>query len=327
MRAAYYEELGAARDVLKLGEMETPEPGPGEVRVKLAASGVNPSDWKARLRGRLGKLPFRKIIPHSDGAGVVDAIGDGIDAGLAGQRVWTLNGQWKRPFGTAAEYIVLPRRYVVPTSEQASSEEAACFGIPFLTAHRAVLFDGSVEGQTLLVQGGAGAVGHQAVQIAKHAGARVITTVSSARKADYVKAAGADEVINYRDEDVPERVEALTDGMGADRIVEVDIAANGLLYGRILAPGGTSIIYGTGQPNAEVPSQDFIMRAAALKWFIVYELTEAEIAEGVSYLNEMLAADALTTTIAARFPLDDIADAHEMVEAAKHMGNVILEIN
>ena len=327
MRAAYYEELGAARDVLKLGEMETPEPGPGEVRVKLAASGVNPSDWKARLRGRLGKLPFRKIIPHSDGAGVVDAIGDGIDAGLAGQRVWTLNGQWKRPFGTAAEYIVVPRRYVVPTFEHASNEEAACFGIPFLTAHRAVLFDGPVEGQTLLVQGGAGAVGHQAVQIAKHAGARVITTVSSAEKADYVKAAGADEVINYRDEDVPERVEALTDGTGADRIVEVDIAANGLLYGRILAPGGTSIIYGTGQPNAEVPSQDFIMRAAALKWFIVYELTEAEIAEGVSYLNEMLAADALTTTIAARFPLDDIAAAHEMVEAAKHMGNVILEIN
>lgn len=327
MRAAYYEELGAARDVLKLGEMETPEPGPGEVRVKLAASGVNPSDWKARLRGRFGKLPFRKIIPHSDGAGVVDAIGDGIDAGLAGQRVWTLNGQWKRPFGTAAEYIVLPRRYVVPTSEHAGNEEAACFGIPFLTAHRAVLFDGPVDGKTLLVQGGAGAVGHQAIQIAKHAGARVITTVSSAEKADYVKAAGADEVVNYRDEDVPERVEALTGGMGADRIVEVDIAANGLLYGRILAPGGTSVIYGTGQPTAQVPSQDFIMRAAALKWFIVYELTEAEIAEGVSYLNQMLAAGALTTTIAARFPLDDIAAAHEMVEAARHMGNVILEIS
>ena len=176
-------------------------------------------------------------------------------------------------------------------------------------------------------RGGAGAVGHQAIQIAKHAGARVITTVSSAEKADYVKAAGADEVINYRDEDVPERVEALTGGMGADRIVEVDVAANGLLYGRILAPGGTSVIYGTGRPTAEVPSQDFIMRAATLKWFIVYELTEAEVAEGVSFLNQMLAAGALATTIAARFPLEDIAAAHEMVEAARHMGNVILEID
>jgi NADPH2:quinone reductase len=326
MRAATYTELGPAAEVLRIGEVDTPEPGAGELRVQLHTSGVNPSDWKARLRGRGGAIPFPQIIPHSDGAGVVDAVGEGVDEARIGQRVWVMNGQWKRPFGTAAEFITLPEKYVIALPDVADVAEAACFGIPFLTAQRAVTFDGDVAGQTILVAGGAGAVGHHAIQIAKYKGARVLTTVSSPEKADYALAAGADEAINYRTEDVAARVEELTDGRGADRIIELNLSANAPLYGRILAPGGTVIVYGTDEPTASIPAQDFIVRGAALKWFIVYELADAERDAGVADLNRMLADGALTTTIAARFPLDDIAAAHEMVEAAKHIGNVVLDI-
>jgi NADPH2:quinone reductase len=326
MRAATYTELGPAAEVLRIGEVDTPEPGAGELRVQLHTSGVNPSDWKARLRGRGGAIPFPQIIPHSDGAGVVDAVGEGVDEARIGQRVWVMNGQWKRPFGTAAEFITLPEKYVIALPDGADVAEAACFGIPFLTAQRAVTFDGDVAGQTILVAGGAGAVGHHAIQIAKYKGARVLTTVSSPEKADYALAAGADEAINYRTEDVAARVEELTDGRGADRIIELNLSANAPLYGRILAPGGTVIVYGTDEPTANIPAQDFIVRGAALKWFIVYELADAERDAGVADLNRMLADGALTTTIAARFPLDDIAAAHEMVEAAKHIGNVVLDI-
>ncbi len=326
MRAATYTELGLAAEVLQIGEVDTPQPGPGELRVQLHISGVNPSDWKARLRGRGGAIPFAKIIPHSDGAGVVDAVGEGVDGGRAGQRVWVMNGQWKRPFGTAAEYIVLAEKYVVPLPDGVDFADAACFGIPFLTAQRAVTFDGDVAGQTLLVAGGAGAVGHHAIQIAKYKGARVLTTVSSPEKADYVRAAGADETIDYRTEDVAARVEELTAGRGADRIVELNLSANAPLYGRILAPGGTVIVFGTDAPVASIPAQAFIVRGAVLKWFIVYELSDQARDAGVADLNRMIADGALTTTNAARFPLDDIAAAHEMVEAAQHIGNVVLDI-
>ncbi|NNE84582.1 MAG: NADPH:quinone reductase [Alphaproteobacteria bacterium] len=326
MRAATYTELGPAAEVLTIGDIETPEPGPGEIRVKLHTSGVNPSDWKARLRGRGGVIPFAKIIPQSDGAGMVDAVGEGVDGGRVGQRVWVMNGQWKRPFGTAAEYIVLAEKYVIALPDGVDFADGACFGIPFLTAQRAVTFDGDVSGQTLLIAGGAGAVGHHAIQIAKYKGARVLTTISSPEKADYVLAAGADEAINYRSEDVTARVEELTDGRGADRIIELNLSANAPMYDRILAPDGTVIVYGTDAPTATIPAGAFIVRGAALKWFIVYELSDAARDAGVADLNRMIADGALTTTIAARFPLDDIAAAHEMVEAAQHLGNVVLDI-
>jgi NADPH2:quinone reductase len=326
MRAAYYTQLGAARDVLRLGELDTPEPEPGDLRVRVHVSGVNPSDWKARWRGRGGGLPFPLIIPHSDGAGVVDAVGDGVDTQRLGQRVWVMNAQWQRPFGTAAEYVVLPQKYVIPLPDGVDLADAACFGIPFLTAHRAITIDGAVHGQTLLIVGGAGAVGHHAIQVAKDAGARVLTTVSSAEKAAYVKAAGADEVINYRSEDVVKRLAELTNGRGADRIIELNLSANAPLYDRLLAPGGTVIIYGTDAPMASVPAQAFIARGATLKWFIVYDLADAARDAGVADLNRMLADDRLKTTIAARFPLAEIAAAHDMVEAARHIGNVVVDI-
>lgn len=326
MRAAFYDRLGPANAVLTVGEQPTPEPGPGEVRVKLATSGVNPSDWKARLRGRGGAIPFPLIIPHSDGAGTIDAVGDGVDGARIGREVWLMNGQWQRPFGSAAEYICMPEKYVIDLPAGTDMAEAACFGIPFLTAHRAVMFDGDVSGQTILVQGGAGAVGDHAVQVAKANGARVITTVSSDGKAEYVRNAGADEVVNYRTEDVAARILDLTDGTGVDRIVELNLSANASSYGQILAPRGTVIIYGTVDAMASIPAQDFIVKGANLKWFIVYSITDAERDEGVAALIKMLAEGTLKTTIAARFPLDEIVAAHEMVEAAKHIGNVVLDI-
>ena len=325
MKAAYYTELGGS-EVLKLGEMERLEPGDMDVRVKIAVSGVNPSDWKARERGRAGVLPFPKIIPQSDGAGIVDAIGRGVSHVREGDRVWVLNGQWQRPFGTAAEYTVLPAKYVIPLLDKTGFEDGACFGIPFLTAHQAVFFDGDVTGQTLLVQGGAGTVGHHAIQIAKHGGARVIATVSGPKKATIAMEAGADEVLNYNDGDYVDQLLGLTAGRGADRIIEVSLSANAALYDRILAPKGTAIIYGSGEPVAKVPAMSFIIRGTQLKWFIVYELTELELAAGIAYLNRMLADGVLDTLIGARFPLDEIGSAHDLIAAGQNLGNVVLTI-
>jgi len=326
MLAATYTTLGPASEVLRIEEIDTPLPGPGEIRVKLYTSGVNPSDWKARLRGRGGAMPFDKIVPQSDGAGVIDDVGEGININRIGQRVWVMNGQWKRAFGTAAEFIVLKEKYVIELPDGTSFDDGACFGIPFLTAHRAVTYDGDVTGQTILISGGAGAVGHHAIQVAKFKGARVITTVSSREKTEHALAAGADEVVNYRDEDAVLRVLELTGGAGVDRIIELNLSANAPMYGNVLAPGGTVIIYGTDKPTAAIPAMDFIVRGAELKWFIVYELSDHARSTGVKDLNKMLEENALFTTVASSFSLSDIVAAHEMVEDAHHIGNVIINI-
>jgi len=325
MKAAFCTELGGP-EVLQVGEVETPEPGAGEVRVRVHASGVNPSDWKARYRGRGGGMGYNLIIPHSDGAGVVDKVGSGVSGFEPGQRVWVLNAQYLRPLGTAAEYVVLPQNLVFPLPDGADFNEGACFGIPFLTAHRALTMEGDIKGQTVLIQGGAGAVGHHLIQIAKRLGATVLTTVSSDEKAAYATEAGADHALIYTDEDYVAGLLEATDGAGVDRIIEVNLSGNGLTYGVVLKPGGTVIIYGTNDPVAQVPAMDFIRRGATLKWFIVYEINDAQRQAGAAMLNDMVSDSGLVTTIAKTFPLDEVQASHEMVEAAKHFGNVVLEI-
>src|SRR5262245_29190060 len=229
MRAAYYETNGRARDVLRVEEVETPKPGRGEVRVRLAASGVNPSDVKSRA-GVTRKIAFPRVIPHSDGAGEIETVGEGVPARRIGERVWTWNAQWKRPFGTCAEYVVLPAAMAVPLPAHIGFDAGACLGIPAMTAYHAVAVAGAAKGSTVLVTGGAGGVGHYAIQFAKALGAVVLTTVSSEAKARLARAAGADQVIDYRRENVGERVMALTGKAGVDAVVEMDLAANARLY-------------------------------------------------------------------------------------------------
>jgi NADPH2:quinone reductase len=323
MRAAWYEKNGPAREVLVVGEMPTPSPGPGEVLVRLATSGVNPSDWKTRSGSRPMVAP--RVIPHSDGAGTIEAVGAGVDAARVGERVWIWNGQWKRPFGTAATHIALPAAQAVRLPDGTSFEAGACLGIPALTAWRAVQVDGGVAGQSVLVAGGAGAVGHYAVQMAKLLGAaQVIATVSSPEKAAIAREAGADAVIDYRAEDVAARVKALTGGRGVDRVAEVDLAANAALLPQVIASEGLCVCYGSGQAAAALPFGPMIMSGAAVRFFIVYELSDQARRAGLAQLTRWLELGCLRHQVGAVLPLDRIVDAHEMVERGAVTGNVVL---
>jgi NADPH2:quinone reductase len=325
MRAATFTQTGRARDVLHVGEVPTPEPGPGEVRVRIAASGVNPSDVKRRNLAPAGSAPeYPVVIPHSDGAGVIDAVGGGVDAARIGQRVWTYNAQFERAFGTAAEYVALPAEYAVPLPDGVDFAAGACLGVPALTAYQAIAIDGSHRGQTLLVQGGAGAVGFYAVQFAKADGATVIATVGSEEKAALAKRAGADYTINYKTEDVAERIRAYNRGNRVDRIIEVDLLANAMAYPTLLKERGKAVVYGSGGPTSTIPSV-FIRQATTLQFFIVYMLNELERSRALRGIDAMLRAGTLQHHIGPKFSLDQIVDAHEAVEAGAN-GNVIVEI-
>lgn len=324
MRAAFYTSQGPAREVLKVGEQPTPQPGPGEVRVHLSVSGANPSDWKAR-KGGFRPMPASLVIPHSDGAGVIDAIGPGVSPARLGERVWTWNGQWKRAFGTAAEYIALPSAQAVKLPEAVDFEVGACLGIPVFTALQAIRTADPKPGETVLVAGGAGSVGHYAIQLAKRRGAQVLTTVSSDEKAAHALAAGADAVINYRTQDVGERVRALVPE-GVDAVVEMDLTRNVAYYPRILKPHATCAVYGMSANESTLPSLALMANNTRLIFLFIYELTPADRAAGLAEINQFLEAGALTHTIARRMPLADIAEAHELIEEGKVTGNIVLEI-
>ena len=323
MKAAWYERNGTAREVLTVGTLPDPMPGPGEVRVRIEASGVNPSDVKSRA-GR--PLAGPRIIPHSDGAGTIDRVGEGVPQERLGERVWIWNGQWKRACGTAAEYCVLPAEQAVFLPGQTSFAQGACLGIPALTALRALTVDGGVAGKTVLVAGGAGAVGTYAIQFARLLGAaEVISTVSSAQKSVLAAGFGADYIINYRDEPVVERVQDITGGRGVDRVIEVDAAANASLWPDIIHRDGLAVIYGSGKPQVSVDFLPMILSGIALRFFIVYELAPDVRRDLLLSLNGYLAAGLLTHHVTESFPLEQIADAHEAVESGKTVGNVVIE--
>ena len=327
MQAAIYTRTGPAREVLNVTEVATPAAGPGEVRIRLSWSGVNPSDVKSRAGVRNPTLPFPRIIPHSDGAGVIDQVGEGVDAGRIGQRVWTWNAAWGRADGTAAQYITLPAAQAVALPDGIPGEVGACLGIPALTAWQAVYVDGGVAGKRVLVAGGAGAVGNYAVQMAKRAGAAlVIATVSSAEKAALARDAGADVVLNYRTEDLVAAVLAATDGAGVDRIIEVDFGANVGQDIAMLKPEGELVVYGSNSPEIGVPFVPSILKNIRMRFFIVYNLSPADRAAALAGLTGLLEENALMHNIAARLPLARIAEAHELVESGKAVGNVVLSI-
>lgn len=325
MKAVWYDKNGPAAEVLTHGELPTPSPGPGEVLVRLVTSGVNPSDWKTRL-GRTRPKAFPRIVPHSDGAGTVEAVGEGVDRARIGERVWIWNGQWRRPFGTAAEHIALPAFQAVRLPEAVDFAEGACLGIPALTALHAVLTDGGVTGRRVLVTGGAGSVGHYAIQFARLLGAaEVLATVSGPEKAAHAREAGADATINYRQEDVAVRVAALTGGRGVDRVVEVDVSGNARLLPALLAPGGICAAYGANEAAATLEFGAAILRGIAVRFFIVYELAPEQRATAIGALTPWLERGLLRHAVAARLPLADCVKAHEAVEAGRHIGNVVLE--
>lgn len=324
MKAAYYERNGSARDVMRVGEVPTPQAGPGEVRVKLATSGVNPSDVKARQGSR--KIAWPQLIPHSDGAGVIDQAGDGVPQSRIGERVWVWNGQWQRPFGTAAEYIVLPAIQAVKLPDGISFEIGACLGIPAMTAYHAVLLAEIGKGSTVLVTGGAGAVAQYVIQFAKAIGATVIATVSSPDKAALAREVGADHTIDYKNEDVTARVMAITGNKPIDAIIDMDIASNAKYVAGVLKAKGNVIVYGTSNPQATIPAGFGIPNATRYQFFIVYEITAAERERVVTALTKALEAGALKHRIAPHtFRLDDIVAAHEAVEKVS-VGNVVITI-
>lgn len=323
MKAVYYERFGAAAEVLTLADLPDPEPGPGEVLVRLHASGVNPSDVKLRAGARPGAvMQFPRIVPQSDGAGEIVAVGAGV-AREVGERVWIWNGQWQRAQGTCAELIALPAEQAVPLPEGTSFAEGACLGIPAMTAWYALHADGPIEGQTVLVTGGAGTVGRYACQMAALSGARVITTVSSAEKAAH---AGAAEWINYRETDVAEAVLELTDGRGVDRIVEVDFGANQETSLKVLKPGGVIAAYASAGVMEPVLSfYPFMFRNVTLRMLIVY-LLEAEVRrQGEAQLDAWLTAGKLSHAVVPGGGLANAAAAHDRVAAGDKLGTVVLE--
>jgi NADPH2:quinone reductase len=324
MKAAWYERNGPAADVLNVGIMETPFPLAGEVLVRLHASGVNPSDVKSR-KGR--PLISSRIIPHSDGAGIIEAVGSEIDAERIGERVWIWNGQWKRSFGTAAEYICVPSSQAVHLPGATDFLVGACLGIPALTALHAVALHGDIKGKSMLVTGAASAVGHYAVQIAKHHGARVIGTSSPERQM-HARAAGVDELIDYRHEDVAERVKVLTGARGVDGIIDMDLSTTAPLLARgVLAANGKLVSYGSNVPSdIPVSFPAMLWGSLSLQLFVVYELREEDRKARIAELTQLLEANVLKHSIGARFPLDDVAAAHEAVESGRVTGNVLLEI-
>jgi len=324
MRAAYYEQNGAAREVLRVGDVETPQAGPGEVRVKLATSGVNPSDVKSRL-GLTRQIAWPRLIPQSDGAGVIDQVGDGVPKTRLSERVWIWNGQWKRAFGTAAEYIALPAAQAVKLPDQISFAAGACLGIPAMTAVHAVALAGTETGTTLLVAGGAGAVSQYVIQFAKALGATVLTTISSPEKAAVAREAGADHTIDYKREDVGEQVMQITGKRGVDAVIELDLAGNAKLIPSVLRPKGSVIVYGTSAQVANLPAQFCLTQSIRVQFFLVYELNAQERERAVSTISQALGAGKLINGVGPTFPLVDIVGAHEAVERGS-IGNVIVTL-
>jgi NADPH2:quinone reductase len=288
---------------------------------------VNPSDVKARAGTRTKTLPFPRVIPHSDGAGVIDQVGPGVPSTRVGERVWVWNAAWMRPFGTAAQYVVLPSEQAVALPQNTDLAAGACLGIPALTAYHSIAVDGGVAGKHVLVAGGAGAVGHYAVQLAKIKGARqVIATVSGPEKAALAREAGADIVINYRSDDLLSSIQGATEGMGVDRIIEVDLAANIHTDIALLRPYGEVIVYGSGAADVPVPFSPAIRKGIHLYFFIVYSLLPDVRKEAIADLSRLLEKNRLIHNIASRLPLAQIAEAHALVESGQIRGNAVLEI-
>ena len=322
MRAAIYDSLGPAREVLRVTEVDQPEPGPGQVRVRVHFSGVNPTDWKSRA----GATP-RPIdgfqIPHHDGAGVIDAVGDGVDPGRDGERVWLWMAAAGQRWGTAAEWTVVPAERAVRLPDGVSFELAAALGVPAMTAHRCLFADGPVDGKAVLVAGGAGAVGHFAIELAKWAGARVVSTVSSPEKADMAARAGADLVVNYTEPDAAGRIAAFAPRM--DRIIEVALGANMQLDLGLSGPDTVVINYAADGEDPVLPVRACMNANVTLRFVLLYGVPAAAMRQAAADITTALRQGALTALPVHRYPLEETAAAHDAVQQ-RAVGKVLIDL-
>lgn len=320
MKAAVYRATGPARDVLAVEEVDRPAPGPGEVLVRVHASGINPTDFKTRS-GATARPVEGFQIPNHDGAGVIEAVGDGVDEARVGERVWVWFAAFGRRWGTAAEYTVVPSRQAVRLPDGASWELGASLGVPAMTAHRALFADGPVTGKTVLVAGGAGAVGHYAIELAKRAGARVVTTVSSPAKAELAAKAGADLVVNYRDKDAIDQVKAFAPVV--ERVVEVALGANLELDLAVSGPDTVVVTYAADAADPVLPVRACMTANVTLRFVLLYGVPGAALDAAVADITAAVEAGALTELPVHRYPLDEIVVAHEAAEGGA-VGKVIV---
>lgn len=325
MRAARYDRIGSAHQVLEVVEVERPDPGPGEVRVRVAVSGVNPTDWKTRA-GVTGGQPDGWRIPNQDGAGTVDAVGDGVDPARVGQRVWVwFAAAPGRRYGTAAQWTVVPDTQAVVLPEGVGFDLGASLGVPAMTAAHALFADGELgDASAVLVAGGAGAVGHFAVELAKHAGARVATTVSSPEKAELARRAGADLVVNYREAGATERIRGFAAEM--DRIVEVALGANVDLDLAVAGPRTTVVTYASEATDPTLPLRRCMQANVRLRFMLLYGVPRPQLMEAVAKVDGALRADALSPLPVHRYRLAQVADAHHAVEAGA-TGKVLIDLD
>jgi NADPH2:quinone reductase len=328
MRAAYFETFGPAGKALVQGEWEKPAPAAGEVLVRLTTSGVNPSDVKKRAGAFPNLLDDGAVIPHSDGAGVIEAVGAGVDDGRVGERVFIYQAQYGRRFGTAAEYVCLDASRAPLLPDEASFEVGACIGIPVMTAHRCVFADGSVEGRTVLVTGGAGRVGYYAIQWARWGGANVIATASNEKDEASCRAVGANHVVNHRQADWGDAVLACTGGVQVDRVIEVEFGANLPELLKCLRIGATIATYSsTVVKEPQLPFMQMLFMDLTVRMVIVYAMPEEAKTAAIADTCQLLREGGLEHRVAHVLPLAEIAHAHELIEQGGFGGCVVLEID
>lgn len=338
MRSIVYSRTGSS-SVLSLEEREPATPGPGEVRVKVAVSGVNPTDWKSRAGGS-SRPRFDEVVPNQDGAGVIDALGEGVTQLAVGDRVWLYLAQHERPTGTAQEYTVVPAERAMKLPEGIGFDVAASLGVPAMTAHRALtvhefgpsrLSPGSLDGRVVVVAGGAGAVGHAAIQLAAWAGATVIATISNDEKAALAKAAGAHHTVNYRDDDAAAQIAALAPA-GVDHIVEVSLSQNAALDAQVIANHGSIAYYATdGGGDAAIPVWPTFVKNVRIQGLLLYTVGDAALSAAVEDITAALHDGALPVGEQAGlpltwFPLEHTAAAHDAVEQGT-VGKVLIDVS
>lgn len=326
MQAAWFEKQGPAADVFNIGQQPTPEPSQGQARVRLYASAVNPSDVKKRAGLQPAPIDQGPVIPHSDGAGIIDAVGSGVAESRIGERVWVYQAQYQRRLGTAAEYVTLPIERVVTLPDDVDFAVGACMGIPAMTAHRCVFADGDVSGQNILVTGAAGRVGYYAVQWAKAAGARVIATIGREQCIEDVGEAGADSIINYREDNLLEAISDFTGGVGVNRVIDVEFGTNLPTTLQIIASGGVIATYSSSQmPEPKLPFYPLMFKDISIRLVLVYAMPEAAKQQAAADIITRLQEGKLKHRISKRYALIDIAKAHETIEAGGVRGCVVVD--